>query len=105
MAAPAGPWQKPAANTTCGDWLNQMNDEQRVDMAATLYHSTLIDMGADPEQLSAVVNDEMVPELRDKLSDACRNEAEVAALPGVMQRVVTAATQEILDNIADAVSP
>jgi len=48
-----------------------MNDEQRVDMAGTLFHSTLIDMGADPEQLSAVVNDEMVPELRDKLSDAC----------------------------------
>jgi hypothetical protein len=98
-------WQKPAADTTCGDWLNEMNDDHRVDMAGAVFRSTLVDMGADPEQLSEAVNDELVPLLLDRLTLACRSEAEVAALPGVMQRVVIAERQGIFDAMEDAVSP
>jgi hypothetical protein len=103
--APPPTWQKPAADTTCGDWLNEMNDDHRVDMTGAVFRSTLVDMGADPEQISEAVNDELVPLLLDRLTHACRSEAEVAALPGVMRRVIIAERQGIFDAMEDAVSP
>ena len=69
----ATPWTKGASSTTCGDWLNVMNDGQRHDLADTVLAADRAKAASD--QARANLESETVSDYVSMATDVCRDDS------------------------------